>query len=215
MRSICPDVHRWTELLGASAVSLFQLPTSSTPNTSDHPNKIILRPHITYLRAMHTAFLHESIRRLNEGRERIQHCLSLLDAEELLHRPNDNVVSVTNLVLHLCGNVGQWINATLGETIDLRDRDKEFALRSVIPATQLLNRLNETLDEAVNVIAGLSEDDLEKVYGVQGFRESGTGIVLHVVEHFSYHVGQITLLTKLMRNVDTGYYADQDLAAKG
>ena len=164
---------------------------------------------------MHTAFLHESIRRLNEGRERIQHCLSLLDAEELLHRPNDNVVSVTNLVLHLCGNVGQWINATLGETIDLRDRDKEFALRSVIPATQLLNRLNQTLDEAVNVIAGLSEDDLEKVYGVQGFRESGTGIVLHVVEHFSYHVGQITLLTKLMRNVDTGYYADQDLAAKG
>ena len=125
------------------------------------------------------------------------------------------MVSVTNLVLHLCGNVGQWINATLGNTIDLRDRDKEFAVRSVIPATQLLNRLNETLDEAVKVISGLNAEDLEKVYGVQGYRESGTGIVLHVVEHFSYHVGQITLLTKLMRNVDTKFYADQDLTAKG
>jgi uncharacterized damage-inducible protein DinB len=66
--------------------------------------------------------------------------------------------------------------------------------------------LDSTLVRALDVIAGLAQADLERTYNVQVYQESGLTIVVHVVEHFSYHVGQITLHTKLMRDLDTRYY---------
>jgi uncharacterized damage-inducible protein DinB len=78
----------------------------------------------------------------------------------------------------------------------------------------LLDRLDSTLVRALDVIAGLTQADLERTWNVQVYQESGLSIVVHVVEHFSYHVGQITLHTKLLRDVDTGYYAGLDLERK-
>ncbi len=156
----------------------------------------------------------ESLRHLREGQERIHACTTLLSDEQIWHRPNAHVVSVGNLVLHLCGNVGQWINSTLANRPDHRQRDLEFNERGPIDRTALLQKLDSTLAYAFDVINGMSEADLTRTWNVQGFRETGTAIVLHVVEHFSYHVGQITLHTKLMLDVDTGYYAGQDLNAK-
>ena len=156
----------------------------------------------------------ESLRRLREGQERIHACTSILSDEQLWHRPNAHVVSVGNLVLHLCGNVGQWINSTLANRPDLRVRDTEFSERGPLDKTMLMQKLDSTLAYAYDVIQGLSEADLMRTWNVQGFRETGTGILLHVVEHFSYHTGQITLHTKLMLDVDMGYYAGQDLNAK-
>jgi uncharacterized damage-inducible protein DinB len=152
----------------------------------------------------------EAVRRLREGQDRIHHCLGLLDDRQLWHRPNAHVVSVGNLVLHLCGNVGQWINATLGAQPDLRQRQQEFDT-PIIDRRALLEKLDATLVRAMEVIEGLGRKELERTWSVQGFQETGLAIVLHVVEHFSYHVGQITLHTKLLRDVDTGYYAGMDL----
>lgn len=158
--------------------------------------------------------IQQAVRRLQEGQERIHRCAGLLDDRQLWHRANPNVVSVGNLILHLNGNVGQWINATLGARPDLRQRQQEFDLTEM-DRRELLERLDATLVTAVDVIGGLSAKDLVRVWNVQGFRESGLAIVLHVVEHFSYHVGQITLHTKLLKDVDTGYYSGQDLERKG
>lgn len=156
----------------------------------------------------------ESLRRLAEGEERILKCLSLLRPEQVWHRPNDRVVSVGNLVLHLCGNVDQWINSTLGGTPDERDRDREFTTL-VAPMGELQARLTTTLSKARSTISTLPGSGLTQTWSVQGFEETGTAILLHVVEHFSYHVGQITLHTKLLQAKDTGYYEGQDLNAKG
>ena len=138
-----------------------------------------------------------------------------LSEAQLWHRPNAHVVSVGNLVLHLSGNVGQWINATMGGEVDSRARSTEFDEQGPLPATELLTGLDRVLDRAEVVIGGLREEDLVRSWPVQGFSESGLAIVLHVVEHFSYHTGQITLHTKLLLGVDTAYYAGQDLEAKG
>ena len=153
----------------------------------------------------------ESIRRLREGQERIRFCVQHLSDEQIWHRPNAHVVSVGNLVLHLCGNVGQWINSTLGNRPDHRQRDDEFNETGPMDKRELRERLDSTLAFAYDVIGGLSEADLARTWNVQGFTESGVAIVLHVVEHFSYHVGQITLHTKLLLDIDTGYYSGQDL----
>jgi uncharacterized damage-inducible protein DinB len=152
----------------------------------------------------------EAVRRLREGQERIHQCVGLLDDDQLWHRPNASVVSVGNLVLHLAGNVGQWINSTLGGAPDGRQRQLEFDT-PFLDRRALLDRLDSTLVRALDVIAGPTQADLERTWNVQVFQETGVGIVVHVVEHFSYHVGQITLHTKLMRDLDTGYYKGQDL----
>lgn len=157
----------------------------------------------------------EACRRLEESRLRIHACVARLTDEQLWHRPNTHVVSVGNLVLHLCGNVGQWVNSTLGARPDHRQRDTEFDEVGPVDRTTLLADLDRTLAEATATIRAMDQADLEADHRVQGFLESGTAIVLHVVEHFSYHTGQITLHTKLLLDVDTGYYAGQDLNAKG
>ncbi len=157
----------------------------------------------------------EAVRRLREGQERIRFCVQRLSDEQLWHRPNANVVSVGNLVLHLCGNVGQWINSTLGNRPDERRRDAEFNTTGPIDKRELRERLDSTLAYAYDVIGGLGEADLARSWNVQGYSESGMAIVLHVVEHFSYHTGQITLHAKLLLDIDTGYYAGQDLNRTG
>lgn len=157
---------------------------------------------------------YEACRRLDEGHARIVKCLGLLSDEQVWHRPNAHVVSVGNLVLHLAGNVRQWINSTLGGDPGDRNRDEEFEESGPIERAVLLAGLGTTLERARAVIRSLDQEGLERLWAVQGFQESGTAIILHVVEHFSYHVGQITLHTKLLLDVDTGYYAGQDLNAK-
>jgi uncharacterized damage-inducible protein DinB len=158
--------------------------------------------------------IQQAVRRMREGQERIHRCVGLLDDRQLWHRPNANVVSVGNLVLHLSGNVGQWINATLGNRPDERQRQQEFDLERT-DRRGMMERLDAVLVSATDILGGLSHADLTRSWNVQGFRESGLAIVLHVVEHFSYHVGQVTLHTKLLKDLDTGYYAGQDLERKG
>lgn len=153
----------------------------------------------------------EAIRRLREGQERIHACVKRLNDEGIWHRPNTHVVSVGNLVLHLSGNMGQWINSTLGNRPDLRVRDEEFEENGPMDRRQLLERLDATLAYAYDTLGGLGAQALTRTWEVQGFSETGTAIILHVVEHFSYHVGQITFHTKLLLDIDMGYYAGQDL----
>jgi uncharacterized damage-inducible protein DinB len=160
---------------------------------------------------LHSQLIAESLRRLREGQERIHACVKRLNDDQLWHRPNANTVSIGNLTLHLSGNVGQWINSTLGARPDLRKRDAEFNEQGPLDRKMVLERLDAVLAYAFDTISGLSEADLTRTWTVQGFTETGTAIVLHVVEHFSYHVGQITLHTKLALNIDTGYYNGQVL----
>ena len=164
-----------------------------------------------FARMDHTLLITEAIRHLEEGRKRIHRCAGLLGEEGLWHRPNAQVVSPGNLVLHLCGNVGQWIISTLGKRPDHRQRQQEFDEPGPIPTPELLAKLDGTISEAVAVLENLNAADLEAIWDVQIYKETGVAIVVHVVEHFSYHVGQITLHTKLFQGVDTGYYSGQDL----
>lgn len=147
-----------------------------------------------------------------ESVERIVKCLDLLTEEQVWERFNDNTSSIGNLILHLCGNVRQWIIATLGSQPDLRDRDAEFAERGPISKADLMARLRNTITEAVSVVEGLDEAVFTSEHEVQCYRETGTYIVLHVSEHFSYHTGQIVLATKIRKGINLDFYAGQNLS---
>ncbi len=153
----------------------------------------------------------ETQRRLNENLIRLEKCLSLLNQEELWYRPNENTASVGNLVLHLTGNVRQWLLSGLGGEPDNRKRQGEFDQTGPIPASELLTDLKTVLDKVNLLLDRISPEILIEQRSVQGFNESGISIIVHVVEHFSYHVGQITYITKAKKNVDLKYYGDTDL----
>ncbi|MEM6767720.1 MAG: DinB family protein [Bacteroidota bacterium] len=159
-----------------------------------------------------TLFLREIKRRLfEESFARLRQCLSMLTEEETWYRPNENSNSVGNLTLHLMGNTKQWILSGLGKEPDTRTRQQEFDERGPIPTTVLLDQLDKLEKKLDACISSLQPESLTAIHDVQVYKEHGISILVHVVEHFSYHVGQITYYVKARKNVDTQYYGDQDL----
>jgi len=147
-------------------------------------------------------FLSEAHGTFDRYERRIAKCLSQLSDEQIWWRPNAASNSVGNLVLHLCGNVRQWIISGIGQTPDVRERDKEFARRDGVPKAKLLAQLRVTMREANRVLDRVSTEDLGRKYSIQGFRLSGLNAVSHVYEHFSHHAGQIIYITKMKRGKD-------------
>jgi uncharacterized damage-inducible protein DinB len=159
-------------------------------------------------------FILQSITRLEEYTPRIKKCLSELTEEEIWKRPNDSSNSVGNIILHLCGNVTQYIISSLGGSPDIRERDKEFSARGGLNRNDLINKLDTTVLMAIQIIKDCNEESLLKARNVQGYRYSGLAIIFHVVEHYAYHAGQIAFWTKLLKNKDLGFYSGIDLNKK-
>jgi uncharacterized damage-inducible protein DinB len=132
----------------------------------------------------------------------IVQCLSQLTEEEIWWRPNPASNSAGNLVLHLSGNMRQWIISGLGGAGDVRVRDREFSERGPLPRRVLVTRLRTTVAEARRVLDRLPAGALARPYTIQGFRVTGLVAVAHVYEHFSHHAGQIIYITKLKRGRD-------------
>ncbi|MEP6951889.1 MAG: DinB family protein [Ginsengibacter sp.] len=159
-------------------------------------------------------FIEQSIYRIEKNTPRIIKCLQEMDEVEIWQSPNVNSNSVANLLLHLCGNIRQYIISALGGVEDVRERDKEFSTKTGYTKSALLNELTGTISEATAIIKNIDESGLTKIYSVQGSNLSGIGIIIHVTEHYSYHTGQIVFWTKQIKNKDLGFYANIDLNAK-
>lgn len=150
-------------------------------------------------------------RLLGESVPRLKRCLSVLTDEEIWFRPNEQTVSIGNLVLHLCGNARQWILSGLGKEPDIRRRQSEFDEVGPIPTEELVRRVDDVVAGIDRVLSAVTPEQLRQQHRTQGFEETGTAILVHVTEHFSYHVGQITYAIKSRKSVDMGYYAGVDL----
>lgn len=151
----------------------------------------------------------------SESVPRLIKCLGLLTDEEIWLKPNSESNSVGNLVLHLCGNVSQYILSGIGGLEDTRNRSAEFNEKGPIPASELIENMEKVMSQVSKVINHLSVEELIQEVGVQGFRETKLSIIIHVIEHFSYHVGQISYFVKLKKEIDLNYYGGINLNKKG
>ena len=143
---------------------------------------------------------------LGEYLPKIERCLERLTDEQVWWRAGEQSNSVGNLLLHLAGNVRQWVVCGLGGADDRRERDREFAGREVLPRGQLLSALRATLEEADGVLARLDPATLLESRRIQGLEVTALAAVFHAVEHFSMHTGQIILLTKQLAGGDLAFY---------
>ena len=139
---------------------------------------------------------------------RLQKCVESLSDAQVWWRPNPASNSIGNLILHLNGNVRQWLVASFNRAEDRRERQAEFEAQEGISAAELLERLGATLREAEDVLARLTEADLVSAYEIQGYRVKGLDAVYQVVEHFGMHYGQIAYITKTVCGADLGFYSE-------
>ena len=149
-------------------------------------------------------FLKFSCEKLTELNGRIETCVAKLTPEQIWMRGAENENAVGNLLLHLAGNVRQWIICGVGGAEDRRDRDSEFDARS---GNDALDRLRSTVAEAVALLSGLPHTSLEEKRTIQKHWDlTVLEAIYHVVEHFSMHTGQIIFATKLLTGTDLGFY---------
>jgi uncharacterized damage-inducible protein DinB len=137
---------------------------------------------------------------------KLLYCVEQLSDDDLWWRPNEVSNSIGNLILHLCGNLRQWIVASIGGVEFKRDRDGEFAARGPVPKTELIANLKKTLAEVDRVLEGLETRRLLERLKIQKYEVSTLHVVYHVVEHFGYHLGQILYIYKLRTGMDPRFY---------
>jgi len=155
------------------------------------------------------AFLAFSRNRLIDRQwPRMKACVEPLTLEQLWWRPNEASNSIGNLLLHLNGNVKQWLVDSFERNEDKRDRPAEFSAEGGLTAVELLARLGATIEKAANVLDRLTTEELLAPYEIQGYKVCGLDAVYQVVEHFGMHYGQVAYITKSLLNKDLGFYRD-------
>lgn len=137
---------------------------------------------------------------------RLRACVERLSDEQVWWRPNEASNSIGNLVLHLNGNVRQWLVAPFDDLPDTRNRNAEFAAVGGMTVSQLLETLGETMRLAHETLARLSAVELGARYDIQGYSVTGLEAVYQVIEHFGLHYGQIAYITKWLCDEDLGFY---------
>jgi uncharacterized damage-inducible protein DinB len=157
--------------------------------------------------ALQRQFLDHSIEKLTQYTGRIETCLGMLNEEQVWARGGENENAVGNLVLHLCGNVRQWIVAGVGGHPDIRERDAEFSARGGVPVPELVKRLRGTVEEAAGVIRAVTPERFADRLVIQQYGVTAMEAIFHVVEHFAMHTGQIIFAAKLLTGADLGFYA--------
>ena len=151
-------------------------------------------------------FIKFSADKLEQLHGRIQDCLARLTPEQIWTRGSENENAVGNLVLHLSGNIRQWIGAGVAGLADNRQRDAEFDARGGSAPGDLTELLKSRVAEVSGIIREVPAARLTERIAPQGYDVTVLEAIAHVVEHFSHHTGQIILLTKVLTGQDLGYY---------
>ncbi|HQV01667.1 MAG: DUF1572 family protein [Bacteroidia bacterium] len=148
---------------------------------------------------MEQLFLTESMHHLNTYMQRIETACAALSEAEIWWRPHQRALSIGTTLLHLNGNITQWVISGLYGQPDNRNRAAEFDNSLQPEKLFLLEQLKQTIGKANTVIINLNEAKLMSAYSIQGFETTGLQATYHVVEHLSWHCAQITYISKLLQ----------------
>ena len=133
---------------------------------------------------------------LDEALRIIKHCVNQLTDDQVWWRPSESMNSVANLLLHLSGNVRQWIVSGVGGVADVRERQKEFDQRSSTPKTELMQQIESAVADVKMALSGISAEELLRIRPVQGNDVTGMQAILHSAAHFRGHAQEIVHMTR-------------------
>lgn len=135
-------------------------------------------------------------RELNRLKEEI----NLYADENKLWIVDKNIInSAGNLTLHLIGNLNHFIGAVLGNTGYIRDRDKEFSDKNV-SREKIVMDIDSTINMVKHILSTVSDEVLTSQFPEkkQGQEHPTSFILLHILAHLEYHLGQINYHRRLI-----------------
>ena len=138
--------------------------------------------------------------------------LNKLAEEVKLYSPEENIWKVKgdiknsggNLSLHICGNLQHFIGNVLGDTGYVRNRDKEFADKTVSIA-DILKEIEATKKAVVKTLEAIPDSELDKEYTAFPAHLLGKEhitkfyFLAHLIAHMDYHIGQINYHRRMIQ----------------
>ena len=148
------------------------------------------------LESVSMAVTRQGCQEFDEALRIIAHCMDQLNDAQTWWRPSDSMNSIANLLLHLSGNVRQWIVSGVGGAPDVRNRQEEFDQRVMSQKGALMTVITNTVTDAKAAIAATSAEDLLQSRSVQGNDVTGIQAIFHATAHFRGHTQEIVHMTR-------------------
>lgn len=133
---------------------------------------------------------------LDASMDKIRHCLGQLDENQIWWRSFEGQNSIGNHILHMGGNLRQWVCSGIGGGPDNRNREQEFAERGPITTDQLLRQLDQVIADAKTTLSSCTDTDLLRQEQIQDFDVSVLGAAMHSITHFVGHTHQIIAMSR-------------------
>ena len=142
--------------------------------------------------------LTEIVARMRLWLDRAIHCIDQLDETQIWYRPNDSSNAIGNLILHLVGNLHQWILGGIDNQEDVRNRPAEFNARSGHTKQQLRDLLKDTVGKCCSIIEKMPLSRVTEVRRIQDMNATLAFALVMAVSHLGLHVGQIQYIGKML-----------------
>ncbi len=142
--------------------------------------------------------LREIVSRMRVWLSRAEACMDQLDDAQVWYRPNSASNAIGNLVLHLAGNLRQWILSGVGARPDTRDRPAEFSATAGHTRRQLVALLHEVVEQSCELIEQMPSERLGEKKTIQGDEVTLAYALVMAVSHLGLHVGQIQYIGKML-----------------
>ncbi len=145
-------------------------------------------------------FLIDSIKRLEFYKGLGDKTLAVLNEDEMHFLPGAENNNIAIIIQHMHGNMlSRWTDflKTDGEK-DWRKRDAEFVDQN-LNKQQVIDLWQQGWQCFLNSVTLLNEDDLEKNILIRGESLTVVDAILRQLMHYSYHVGQIISIAKIIK----------------
>jgi hypothetical protein len=129
----------------------------------------------------------------------IQELQAFPSDESLWERAPGVKNSAGNLVLHLEGNLREYIGRQLGGMAYSRVRPQEFT-QAGISRDELIQRMEQVKGLVATVVSRLTESELEATYPerVLEVHTPTSDFLIHLHGHLNFHLGQIDDLRRIL-----------------
>ncbi|WIV20317.1 DinB family protein [Paenibacillus polygoni] len=141
------------------------------------------------------------VKKFQEIERRILLVVEQLSEEELNWKPNEQSHSITNLVLHIEGNIKERIAKGILKQNIVRDREAEFSAVFISKA-ELTTRVKENFKSLTDIVSKLTDRELEQTQLVRNKERTNIDMLHQCAAHYSEHMGQIFYIAKLCLNED-------------
>jgi uncharacterized damage-inducible protein DinB len=143
---------------------------------------------------------------MEKTREKLIRTVQGLETKQIDFTPTpDRIESIGTLLFHIAAVEWAWIFQDIGgQEMDYELWKHGFALREGIPQIRgndisfYLERLNKVRDAVFNRLKSFSDNQLGNLVEVDDDIVSVEWILFHLIEHEAIHIGQASVLLRLM-----------------